>query len=207
MVVHVSLLCELLMFLHINQISWLQRYDIEEILTIILYQFNLLYQLVNVDSVLFYPRAMRFHNLLADISFRVGWHVLPLHDGSTIWSCAWIITHIIIATRHILHFHVIGHWFLSIDLTNERLHALCQTLRNLSRHVRDDVDDFFLPLLSFEIRLDHIQKVVVLNFLLRHVILHVILSLYLRMVTVRWELFEELSALMKEKRNTQEWGL
>jgi len=99
---------------------------------------------------------MRVHDLLADISFvSCSKPRLP-----TVPWCVFI--KVIVRPRHLLHFHIGGHRLLPVDLGNEGLHAFCHTLAQLRGHVRDDIDDLFLSLLSLIVCLDHVQDVVVL---------------------------------------------
>ena len=62
---------------------------------------------------------MCFHNLLADISLRVLVILLIF------------IVHIVVGSCHLLHLHVGGHRFLSIDLADEGLHTFGHALAHL----------------------------------------------------------------------------
>ena len=68
---------------------------------------------------------MLVHDLLADISLASGGlrHAIL---GRAI---------LIVATRHLLHFHVGRYWLLAVNLADETLHALCNRLTDLGRHV------------------------------------------------------------------------
>ena len=93
---------------------------------------------------------MGLHYLLANVAFAASLaHIL----------IGVVLVHIRVATGHLFHLHV--NWFLAVDLRDETVHALGQTLGNRKRHVRDDVDDLLLPLERLVIRLDHVQVVVV----------------------------------------------
>lgn len=197
--VFVCLLDKLLVLLNIDYISCLEWDNVKEVLTIVLYHLHLFNQLVDVDAVLLDSRAMGIHYLLTNIPFRVLWHVLTLYHWATVSIWTWVISHVVVATRHVLHFHIIGNWLLPIDLTYEWLHAFRQALWYLCWHVRNDIDNLLLPLLSFVISLYHIKNIVVLHLLLRHVVLHVVeLSLNLRMVAIGRKLFKQLSIFVKD---------
>ena len=62
---------------------------------------------------------MCLHDLLADITLAV-----------LVILCI-LITHLVVGSSHLLHFHIGRDWFLSIDLTNEGLHTFCHALINL----------------------------------------------------------------------------
>lgn len=107
--------------------------------------FYLLDKLIDVNSIFFYPGTVCLHYLLTNVSL--------IH-----WAALTFVFTNIVSSRHLLH---LNNRFLTINLTNERLHTLCHTLTYLSRHIRNDIDDFLLPLLSLIISFDHIENIVI----------------------------------------------
>lgn len=167
---------ELLVFLHVDQCCSLQRDDVKHILTIILNNFDFLDKLINIDAIFFDTWSMRVHNLLAYIAFGILGHILLGWIGS-----------IVIASGHVLHFHVICNWLLTVNLTNQRLHTFLQTLRDLRWHFRYHVDYLFLPLFCLHVCFYQIEVIVVTHHLLsdlrlRHIKL--LLSLHLLVIHI-----------------------
>lgn len=98
----------------------LRRNYVEQVLKIFLNNFDLINKLVYVNAVLLDSWAMSIHDGLADVAF------VSLSWGDAIaWS---LFAHVVVGSWHLLHLHIGCNRFLSIDLTNERLHTLGDAL-------------------------------------------------------------------------------
>ena len=127
---------------------------------------------------------MRVHDLLADVPFAC------LGRWATILG--WTV--LVVASWHLLHLHVRCNRFLTIDLADKALHAFSHWLANLSRHVGNHVNYFFLTLLGLIVCFYHVANIVILRFFKT---LHIFNIESLALHVARGKFFRKIGALQE----------